>query len=180
MCMCDAPLKDVAFCSRCGALKKSELTSPFKVFELEECFFDDLPLLQEKYLTLQNKLHPDRFTDAQEKKLSEDYSGYINWAYQLLKHPLNQAEFLLKDFSGSLPQADLMEQMEKHDFLESLVSKEERALFQKNIEEEKNQTEHKMLHFLKQKNKEKAGCYFMKLKFLSRLLEEIFSHQERL
>lgn len=180
MCICDAPLKDVAFCSHCGTLKSIELTSPFQAFELEEEFFDDIPFLNEKYLTIQNKLHPDRFLDLAEKKLAEKYSAYINWAYQLLKNSLKQAEFLLKDFSFSLSETDLMEQMEKYNFLESLTSKEEVALFQKNIEEEKAKTQSEMLHFLKNKKMENAGSSFMKLKFLSRLLEETFSKQERL
>lgn len=174
MCTCQASLENLAFCSQCGALNIVELTSPFGVFGLEEVFSIDISFLTQLYLNLQNKLHPDRFShNEEEKKLAEKYSSYLNGAYHVLKNPLKRAEVLLKDFSTSFSQLDLVEQIEKREWLESLSSLEALSNFEKNMREEKNKTESEMAFFFKEENKEKAHLCLIKLKYIYRLLEEI-------
>lgn len=180
MCNCNGPLKDVAFCSQCGALRTIDLNSPFQVFGLEETFFENGNLLKNLYLKIQNKLHPDRFPRAEEKRLAEQYSSYINRAYYLLKNPLKQAEFLLKEIQISLSSSDLIEQMEKREYLEKLTSTKEIEVFQKSVEKETEKTQKEMIKFFKEKERVKAAVCYGRLKYLSRLLEEIVLKKERL
>ena len=181
MCTCQAPLENIAFCSQCVALNSIEPTSPFQVFGLQESFFIDRSFLNKIYFDLQNKLHPDRFSSHDEERaLAEHYSSYLNWAYQVLKDPFKRAEILLKDFPSSVSQIDLMEQMEKHEYLESLSSRDTLSAFESRIMEEKNKIENEMVDFFKEKNHEKAKYCLARFKYFDRLLREVLVKKEGL
>jgi molecular chaperone HscB len=181
MCTCNAPLQNVAFCSQCGALKLIELTCPFQVFGLPKEFSIDLSNLDDTYLRLQNKLHPDRFShSAEAKRLAQNYSGYLNWAYHILKNPLKRSEILLEGGVFSASQEELIEQMKKREYLEEIFSEEALQEFEKSIREEKNNTEREMESLFKEGNKEGASQCFGRLKYLHRLISEIELKKERL
>jgi molecular chaperone HscB len=70
----------------------------FAVFGLPRKLVIDLPLLEQKFLQLSWKLHPDNFVNAseQERELSLKKSSELNDAYRALRDPLARVEYLLQ------------------------------------------------------------------------------------
>lgn len=99
----------------------------FALFGLPATFAVEAEELSERYLALQQNLHPDRFADAsdQEKRLSMQASIRVNEAYRVLKDPLSRARYLLSLYTGegegenetTKDMAFLMEQMDLRDLL---------------------------------------------------------------
>jgi len=91
----------------------------------------DLRALAERSRELQKTLHPDRFSHLsdRERRLSVQYTAYLNEAVSTLKNPLSRAQYLLKlegldTFSETQQQLDpmfLMQQMELRESLEEVV-----------------------------------------------------------
>jgi molecular chaperone HscB len=176
MCNCGAPLEDFAFCSKCGSLCDIKLTSAFLSFGLPETFFLDFSRVHKSYLVLQNRLHPDRFFNKEtEKKRAQKYSSHINWAYNVLKDPLQRAEILLDLIPDNFPVEDLMEQMEKREHLERLSDKQDLRDFKKIISEERHQAEKDMALFFKEKELEGAKKRLIKIKYLMKIEQEASS-----
>ena len=70
----------------------------FAVFGLPRKLAIDLSLLEQKFLQLSWKLHPDNFVNASEKEreLSLKKSSELNDAYRALRDPLARVEYLLE------------------------------------------------------------------------------------
>jgi molecular chaperone HscB len=70
----------------------------FVVFGLPRKLAIDLSLLEQKFLQLSWKLHPDNFVNAseQERELSLKKSSELNDAYRALRDPLARVEYLLQ------------------------------------------------------------------------------------
>jgi len=73
-------------------------TDYFVVFGLPRKLAIDLDLLEQKFLQLSWKLHPDNFVNAgeQERELSLKKSSELNDAYRALRDPLARVEYLLE------------------------------------------------------------------------------------
>jgi molecular chaperone HscB len=73
-------------------------TDYFAVFGLPRKLVVDLSLLEQKFLQLSWKLHPDNFVNAsqQEQELSLKKSSELNDAYRALRDPLACVEYLLQ------------------------------------------------------------------------------------
>jgi len=73
-------------------------TDYFAVFGLPRKLVVDLSLLEQKFLQLSWKLHPDNFVNAseQEQELSLKKSSELNDAYRALRAPLARVEYLLQ------------------------------------------------------------------------------------
>ncbi|MDD3353357.1 Fe-S protein assembly co-chaperone HscB [Zoogloea sp.] len=94
----------------------------FALFGLAPSYAVDLDRLEQAYLDLQAKVHPDRFahlSDA-EKRLSMQWATYANEAFRTLKSPLERGQYVL-ELKGVDPEFEtntamsaefLMEQME--------------------------------------------------------------------
>ncbi|WP_297189443.1 Fe-S protein assembly co-chaperone HscB [uncultured Porticoccus sp.] len=69
----------------------------FEVFGLPVEYDINLRQLSERYHDLQRQFHPDRHVakTARERRLSEQYTTFVNQAYGELKSPLQRAEYLL-------------------------------------------------------------------------------------
>jgi molecular chaperone HscB len=69
----------------------------FAVFGLPRKLVVDLPQLEQKFLQLSWKLHPDNFVNAseQERELSLKRSSELNDAYRVLRDPVARVEYLL-------------------------------------------------------------------------------------
>ncbi|MDO6564863.1 Fe-S protein assembly co-chaperone HscB [Amphritea sp. 1_MG-2023] len=103
----------------------------FEFLALPVTYQLDLQALSERSRALQKKLHPDRFSHLsdRERRLSVQYTAYLNEAVATLKHPLSRAQYLLKlegidTFSESQVQLDpmfLMQQMELRESLEDIA-----------------------------------------------------------
>lgn len=110
----------------------------FSFLGLPESYNIDLQALSARYHELQKTLHPDRFAhlSEREKRMSVQYTAYLNEAVTTLKSPLGRAQYLLhlkgidtiSDTSVKLEPGFLLDQMELRDDLEdikALVSPEE-------------------------------------------------------
>jgi molecular chaperone HscB len=73
-------------------------TDYFAVFGLPRKLAIDLSLLEQKFLQLSWKLHPDNFVNApeSERELSLKKSSELNDAYRTLRDPLARVEYLLE------------------------------------------------------------------------------------
>ena len=72
-------------------------TDYFSVFELPRKLWVDMTALEQKFLQLSWKLHPDNFVNAteEEQELSLKRSSELNDAYRTLKDPVARVEYLL-------------------------------------------------------------------------------------
>lgn len=102
----------------------------FELFALPVSFHIDTSQLSARYLELQKALHPDRHAHLsdRERRLSEQYTAYLNEALTALKAPLSRAQYLLhlngidvsSEASVKLEPMFLMQQMELRERLEDI------------------------------------------------------------
>jgi molecular chaperone HscB len=73
-------------------------TDYFAVFGLPRKLWLEMPLLEQKFLQLSWKLHPDNFVNAseQERELSLKRSSELNDAYRVLRDQVGRVEYLLE------------------------------------------------------------------------------------
>lgn len=105
----------------------------FELFGVDVSFVIDLKAISEKFLELQRKSHPDKFTteSVAEQRLAVQFSAYVNTANQTLKSPLLRAEYLLELVGHPLNRESmtindsqfLMAQMECRESLSELADK---------------------------------------------------------
>lgn len=107
----------------------------FAFLGLPESYDIDMGKLSQCYLDLQKTLHPDRFAhkSEREKRMSVQYTAYLNEAVSTLKSPLGRAQYLLhlkgvdtiSESSVQLDPAFLFEQMSLRERLEDIKQLEE-------------------------------------------------------
>jgi molecular chaperone HscB len=86
------------FCSRCGKLLQlPQGMDYFALFEMPRQLWIEMNTLEQKFLQLSWKLHPDNFVHAseQERELSLKRSSELNDAYRTLRDPIARVEYLL-------------------------------------------------------------------------------------
>ena len=102
----------------------------FELFGLPVSYDVNLNQVQQQYMALQKKVHPDNFVNGsdQEKRISMQQTSWINEAQTTLKDPVLRAIYLLKlkgvDFSleneTTMDAAFLMQQLEMRERLENI------------------------------------------------------------
>jgi len=86
------------FCSSCGKLLQlPKGIDYFALFEMPRQLWIEMGGLEQKFLQLSWKLHPDNFVNAteQERELSLKRSSELNDAYRTLRDPIERVEYLL-------------------------------------------------------------------------------------
>jgi molecular chaperone HscB len=86
------------FCSGCGkVLQTPEQSDYFAMLELPRKLWIEMGALEQKFLQLSWKLHPDNFVKAseEEREISLKRSSELNDAYRTLKDPVTRVEYLL-------------------------------------------------------------------------------------
>jgi molecular chaperone HscB len=86
-------------CSSCGKLRQlPEGTDYFAIFELPRKLWIEMAALEQKFLQLSWKLHPDNFVNSgeDERELSLKRSSALNDAYRVLRDPVARVEYLLE------------------------------------------------------------------------------------
>jgi len=86
------------FCSSCGkVLQVPEHSDYFAMFELPRKLWIEMGALEQKFLQLSWKLHPDNFVNAtaEEREISLKRSSELNDAYRTLRDPIARVEYLL-------------------------------------------------------------------------------------
>src|SRR6266571_8911150 len=87
------------FCPSCGKLLQlPQAVDYFAIFEMPRKLWIEMSGLEQKFLQLSWKLHPDNFVNAsdKERELSLKRSSELNDAYRVLRDPLARVEYLLK------------------------------------------------------------------------------------
>jgi molecular chaperone HscB len=87
------------FCSSCGKVLRPPARSDyFETFGLPRKLCIAMSLLEQKFLQLSWKLHPDNFVNAsdEEREISLEQSSEVNDAYRVLRDPLARIEYLLE------------------------------------------------------------------------------------
>ena len=95
---CHAEVRGGHFCPECGRIQPlAEGASYFTFFELPPRLLLDEAALEQKFLQLSWKLHPDNFVRATEfeRELSLDRASQLNDAYRALRDPIARVEHLL-------------------------------------------------------------------------------------
>lgn len=98
VCMsCHERLQGPLVCSHCGKLQVSQESDYFALFGLPRKLWIEMAGLEQKFLQLSWKLHPDNFVNAseEERELSLKRSSELNDAYRALKDPVARVEYLL-------------------------------------------------------------------------------------
>ena len=69
----------------------------FEIFDIHVGIEIDIKILNERYLALQSKFHPDRFVNSSnlEKSMATRLSTYINDAYHTLKDLVSRVDYIL-------------------------------------------------------------------------------------
>ncbi|GAK23741.1 chaperone protein HscB [Vibrio sp. JCM 19052] len=113
----------------------------FELFGLPSQFQLDGSLLSSQFRELQKRFHPDNFATASERDrlMAVQKAAQINDAYQVLKHPISRAEYILAENGTEIRGEQqtmqdpmfLMEQMELREELEDIAGSSdlESALF---------------------------------------------------
>lgn len=166
----------------------------FELFGLPTQFQLDGGLLSSQFRELQKRFHPDKFASSSERDrlMSVQKAAQINDAYQVLKHPISRAEYLLSE-NGIEIHAEqqtmqdpmfLMEQMELREELEDIpsYSDPESALCEFDAKVSKMYKQHLALveEDLNQAEWTQAADCVRKLKFIAKLKNEIELVEDRL
>ena len=94
---CREKLQGPLVCSHCGKLQSAQDSDYFALLGLPRKLWIDMAGLEQKFLQLSWKLHPDNFVKASEdeRELSLKSSSELNDAYRTLKDPVARVEYLL-------------------------------------------------------------------------------------
>lgn len=96
---CNAPTNAAAFCPACGKIQSLPANADyFTFFGLPRKLWMGVDGLEQKFLQLSWKLHPDNFvnTDERAREMSLQRSSKLNDAYRVLRDPVARVEYLLE------------------------------------------------------------------------------------
>lgn len=176
---------EVLFCPQCNFIQPPSGINFFRLFGFTEKFDLGELAIQQAYVTLQRKLHPDIFVrkSDKEKSLAVQQTMVVNDAYQTLKSALKRAEYLLQ-LQGIIVNRDgqdnikpsqelLMESLEAREELSELSSEDEfRKLAIRNADDRLSCIEN-IRNNIEQKSYEKAAQDVIRLRYLEKFAEEI-------
>lgn len=166
----------------------------FELFGLPSQFQLDGSLLSSQFRELQKRFHPDNFATASERDrlMAVQKAAQINDAYQILKHPISRAEYILAENGTEICGEQqtmqdpmfLMEQMELREELEDIAdsSDPESALFDFDSKVSKMYKQHlaSVEQELDQGLWAEAADRVRKLKFIAKLKNEIELVEDKL
>ena len=95
---CHERAQGTHFCASCGKLQQvAGTTDYFALFGMPRKLWIEMNALEQKFLQLSWKLHPDNFVNATdtERELSLKRSSELNDAYRVLRDPVARVEYLL-------------------------------------------------------------------------------------
>ncbi|AXY01806.1 co-chaperone HscB [Vibrio alfacsensis] len=166
----------------------------FELFGLPSQFTLDGSLLSSQFRELQKRFHPDNFATASERDrlMAVQKAAQINDAYQVLKHPISRAEYILAENGTEIRGEQqtmqdpmfLMEQMELREELEDIAGSSdlESALFDFDAKVSKMYKQHlaSVERELQDGRWAEAADRVRKLKFIAKLKNEIELVEDKL
>ncbi len=96
---CSAAANGKLFCPSCGKIQPLRAGADyFAFFGLPRKLWLEMGALEQNFLQLSWKLHPDNFVNSseRERELSLDLSSRLNDAYRVLRDPVARVEYLLE------------------------------------------------------------------------------------
>jgi len=96
---CQAQTQGAHFCPSCGKVLEAPADGDyFLTFGMPRKLASDSAALDQRFLQLSWKLHPDNFVNAsdRERQLSLRRSSELNDAYRVLRDPVGRVEYLLE------------------------------------------------------------------------------------
>ena len=147
----------------------------FEIFDIIPRLDLDIDFIEEKYLELQLKSHPDLMINKslKEQREAENNNIKINNAYEILKDPLKRAVYFLEInniFIDSI-KPDNMLLMEIMEIKENFEDADEKRikLMKKELDERKNNIYKEIIDLINEKNINGATQKIILLKYLSNL-----------
>ena len=162
----------------------------FTLFSLPVDYRLNVEQLTQHYQALQKQYHPDQaVTQSSQQRLHHlQQASLINEAYQVLKHPLQRAQYYLSlqgvAFESQRTIADqafLTEQLALHEQLAQLRKQQDLSgllAFEAQIEQKIADYTQQMYDALDQKNWPIMATQVTKLQFFSRIQQQIEQAQE--
>lgn len=159
----------------------------FELFDLPVSVEVDLNKVQQQYMALQKKVHPDRFSQANDaqKRLSMQQTSWLNEAQTTLKDPVLRASYLLKlkgvdinlENETTMDAAFLMQQLEMRERLENIKKENDPvAVLDAMLSEIKESTSAMMQGFAESYESDKldeAREWIRKLQFLNKAKKQV-------
>lgn len=153
----------------------------FKILNISEEYDINLKELEDNYLELQKKFHPDNFADSSEKISKMNFSIDLNNGYKILKDNFKRANHLLKingydiEREGSnkikLPFEILTHIFEKRELVDDSVDKNFLEKIISSSYEEKKSIEKDIFDLLTSDNFAQAAILLMQVKYINNLIE---------
>ncbi|KAI9357533.1 Co-chaperone HscB, C-terminal oligomerization domain-containing protein [Pilaira anomala] len=134
----------------------------------------DLKALKRQFLILQQKAHPDSFSQApkREHAYAQLQSSVINKAYNILKNPLSRAQYLLEQQGIRVNESDslsdpelLMDVMEFREELEEVQSEDELGPLKKRNDDKFQETVNNLSKAFKEKDYNRAKELTIELQY---------------
>jgi molecular chaperone HscB len=163
----------------------------FELFSLDPDLRIDLRELDLSYHSILKECHPDRFVSSAEgeKRLSVQYSSFVNEAYSCLRNDLSRAQYLLNLVGISAEQLNrqqastnfLMTQMTLRESLEDIDDGSD-AMHDldellNHIDEERSKTKQELVLLFAAKDYTQAAPLVVQWQFLDKLAEEAVARQ---
>ncbi|KAI8369665.1 Co-chaperone HscB, C-terminal oligomerization domain-containing protein [Blakeslea trispora] len=142
----------------------------------------DLKALKKRFLTLQQKAHPDSYSQAAKEELgyAQLQSSIINKAYNTLKNPLSRAQYILKQQGIEINESEslndpelLMEVMEFREELEEVSSEEELKSLKQRNDARYQETVKRLQDAFEQQDYDRAKTLAIELQYWTSILNAI-------
>ncbi|MDV7339432.1 Fe-S protein assembly co-chaperone HscB [Terasakiella sp. A23] len=188
---CKGPVSESdLFCETCQAVQPPGQIDHFARLGLHKSYDIDVDGLERTYFELQRHLHPDRFAKKtpQEKSLSQQQAVSLNEAFETLKDPLLRADYLLQvlgetgishDHTVNDP-ALLMEAMETREALMEADNVDVINKLTTKARRDVRDCVKAIATAFAGQNLDEARKLALRLKYLTKLLEETRQHKARL
>jgi molecular chaperone HscB len=157
----------------------------FDLLQVEKGFSIDLEILENNYLCLQQKYHPDQADDSGQRIKFLNISAKLNVAYKTLVNDFARAEYLLflnnlfleevKPIGAYLAfsQQVLEETLEKNEFLENTNDQSQLTIFFENQKSTREKLLAKMHSSFIEANMQNFLLYTYQMKYLDKIISAV-------
>lgn len=134
---CRGPVGFTAlFCHTCGAVQPPSAENYFAKFGLAPAFEIDNDKLEKLFISLQQRLHPDRFMakSSKERLVAQSQTASLNDAYETLSDPLRRALYLL-EINNYRSAANQEQTIQDKELLMEIMEQREELMEAQSVEE---------------------------------------------
>lgn len=171
------------YCEACQTYQDAESESFFTLLSLPVGYSLDKALLEQQYLKLQQRFHPDKFTrrSREDQLKSLSYSTLINEAYATLTSPVKRAEYLLHlqgiwmdgdELAIKPDQAMLLQMMEWREELHDAKDVKQVQSIISTLKQLEKETEVLLAQSFESKDWSKAGQQTLLLQYINKTLQD--------